>query len=444
MILIKKEIQSILYNFKNILLAYSGGIDSTVLLYNLVKLRKKYPLIIRAIHINHNLNKRSNDWMKFCFSECKKLNVLFIHKNIYINKKNNIEEYARKKRYQIFKKIIKNDEILVTAHNLDEQCETFFLSLKRGSGPKGLSGISIIRIINDFKIFRPFLNISKNNIINYAIKKKINWIEDPSNKNIKYDRNFLRNIILPKMIDRWPSFQITLARSIKNYNEQEKLLHDLIKPILIRLIQKDKSLFISPLYHFNIIKRNFIIRKWIEYNKYYYMPSRKLLNIIWNEVICCKNNNNPQVKIGEYIIRKYKNYLFCIKYFPDLKKKILVWNNLKKPLILPNKLGKIIIFYYKNYKKKLICIRKPKNNEIIYIKFNNSTEKYYFNNAKYKKNINNIWKNLNIPKWKREQIPLLFYNKKLIVELENQLITQYGQTDITEKNNWFIYFQKKY
>ncbi|WP_169780398.1 tRNA lysidine(34) synthetase TilS, partial [Enterobacteriaceae endosymbiont of Donacia piscatrix] len=158
--LIKKKIQSILFNFKNILLAYSGGIDSTVLLYNLVKLRKKYPLIIRAIHINHNLNKKSNDWVKFCFSQCKKLNVLFIHKNIYINKKSNIEEYARKKRHQIFKKIIKNNEILVTAHNLDEQCETFFLSLKRGSGPKGLSGMSTIKIVNNFKILRPFLKIT--------------------------------------------------------------------------------------------------------------------------------------------------------------------------------------------------------------------------------------------------------------------------------------------
>ncbi|QJC35294.1 tRNA lysidine(34) synthetase TilS [Enterobacteriaceae endosymbiont of Donacia proxima] len=441
--LIKKKIQSILFNFKNILFAYSGGIDSTVLLYNLVKLRKKYPFIIRAIHINHNLNKKSNYWTKFCFSQCKKLNVLFIHKNIYINKKKNIEECARKKRYQVFKKIIKNNEVLVTAHNLDEQCETFFLSLKRGSGPKGLSGMSTIKIIYNFKIFRPFLNISKNDIINYAIKKKINWIEDPSNKDIKYDRNFLRNIILPKIINRWPFFQKTLFRSIRNCSEQEKLLHNLIKPILMKLIQKNNSLFISPLYDFDMIKRNFIIRKWIEYNKYYYMPSRKLLDIIWKEIICCKNNN-PHIKIGEYVIRKYKNYLFCIKYFPNLKKNILIWNNSKKPLILPNNLGILTIIHYKNYEKKLIYIRKPKNNEIIYIKFNNPIEKYYFNNSKYKKNINNIWKNLNIPEWEKEQIPLLFYNEKLIVDLENKLITQYGQIDVLEKNNFFIYFQKKH
>ncbi|QJC36104.1 tRNA lysidine(34) synthetase TilS [Enterobacteriaceae endosymbiont of Donacia cincticornis] len=442
--LIKKKIQLMLYNFKKILLAYSGGIDSTVLLYNLVKLREKYPLIIRAIHINHNLHKKSDDWMKFCFLNCKKLNVLFIHKNIYINKNNNIEENARKKRYQIFKKIIKDNEILVTAHNLDEQCETFFLFLKRGSGPKGLSSMSTITMINNFKIFRPFLNISKNEIFNYAIKKKINWIEDPSNKDIKYDRNFLRNIILPKIINRWPFFQKNLARSIKNYDEQEKLLCDLMKPVLIKLIQKNNSLFISPLYSFKENKRNFIIRKWIEYNKYYYLPSRKLLNIIWNEIICCKNNNNPQIKIGEYSIRKYKNYLFCIKYFPNLKNNILIWNDFKKSLILPNKLGKLTILYHENNKKKITHIKKPENKEIVYIKFNNPTEKYYFNNSEYKKNINNIWKNLNIPKWEREQIPLLFYNEKLIAELKNQLITQYGQTDIVEKNNWFIYFQKKY
>ncbi|WP_169780397.1 tRNA lysidine(34) synthetase TilS, partial [Enterobacteriaceae endosymbiont of Donacia piscatrix] len=310
--------------------------------------------------------------------------------------------------------------------------------------PKGLSGMSTIKIVNNFKILRPFLKITKNDIINYATKKKIQWIDDPSNKDIKYDRNFLRNIILPKIINRWPFFLKVLSRSIKNCSEQEELLHNLIKPTLMKLIQKNNSLFISPLYNFNVVKRNFIIRKWIEYNKYYYMPSRKLLDIIWNEIICCKKNNNPQIKIGKYVIRKHKNYLFCIKNYLNLKKNILIWNNFEKPLILPNKLGILTILHHKNYKKKLIYIKKPKNNEIIYIKFNNPIEKYYFNNSKYKKNINNIWKNLNIPKWEREQIPLLFYNEKLIIDLKNKLVTQYGKIDFLEKNNFFIAFEKKH
>ncbi|QJC38145.1 tRNA lysidine(34) synthetase TilS [Enterobacteriaceae endosymbiont of Donacia marginata] len=443
--LIEKKTQEILYKYKKILIAYSGGIDSTVLLYNLFKLRNKYSLLLRAIHINHNLNYKSTFWMKQCFLQCKKWNISFIYKNIYIKHKNNIEQYARKKRYQIFKNIIYKNEILVTAHHLDDQCENFFLFLKRGSGPKGLSGISKIKIFDNLILFRPLLKISKKQIICYAIKKKLKWIEDPSNKNIKYDRNFLRNIILPKITTRWPFFKNAVIRSIQNYKEQEELLTDLINPILIKLIQKDNSLFIKPLYNFNIIKRNFIMRKWIEYNKYYYMPSRKILSIIWNEIVCCKNHNTPQIKIGQYIIRKYKNYLYCIKYFPNLQKNtILVWDNINIPLILPNKLGKLIILNLNlNYKKESIYIRKPHNNEIIYIRFNIS-EKCYFNGIKNKKNINYIWKKLSVPKWKRDQIPLLFYNNILIAELEHKLVTKEGIASIFKKDNFFIFWKKIY
>ncbi|QJC38561.1 tRNA lysidine(34) synthetase TilS [Enterobacteriaceae endosymbiont of Donacia fulgens] len=439
--LIEKKIQEILYKYKKILIAYSGGIDSTVLLYNLFKLRDKYPLLLRAIHINHNLNYKSNFWMEKCFLQCKKWNISFIYKNINIKCKNSIEQSARKKRYQIFKNIIYKNEILVTAHHLDDQCENFFLFLKRGSGPKGLSGISRIKIFDNLILFRPLLKISKKQIINYAIQKKLKWIEDPSNKNTKYDRNFLRNIILPKITNRWPFFKNSVIRSIKNYKEQEELLTELINPILIKLIQKDNSLFIKPLYNFNIIKRNFIIRKWIEYNKYCYLPSRKILLMIWNEIVCCKNNNNSQIKIGTYIIRKYKNYLYCIKYFPNLQNNILLWNNVKVPLILPNKLGKLIVLNTNlNYKKESIYIRKPKNNEIIYVKFNIS-EKYFFKN---KNNINSIWEKLSIPKWKREQIPLLFYNNILIAELENKLITKEGTATLFKKDNFFIFWNKIY
>ncbi|QJC37746.1 tRNA lysidine(34) synthetase TilS [Enterobacteriaceae endosymbiont of Donacia bicoloricornis] len=382
--------------------------------------------------------------MKKCSLQCKEWNISFIYKNIYIKNKNNIEQNARKERYQVFKNIIYKNEILVTAHHLDDQCENFFLFLKRGSGPKGLSGMSKIKIFDNLILFRPLLKISKKQIIHYAKQKKLKWIEDPSNKNIKYDRNFLRNIILPKITNRWPFFKNSVIRSIINYKEQEDLLTDLINPILIKLIQKDNSLFIKPLYNFNIIKRNFIIRKWIEYNKYYYLPSRKLLFIIWNEIICCKNNNNPQIKIGSYVIRKYKNYLFCIKYFPNLKNTILVWKNIKIPLILPYKLGKLIILNINiNYKKDSIYIRKPKNDEIIYIKFNISG-KCYFNSFKNKKNIHYIWKKLSIPKWKREQIPLLFYNNVLIAELENKLVTREGTATIYQKDNFFIFWSKIY
>ncbi|QJC31659.1 tRNA lysidine(34) synthetase TilS [Enterobacteriaceae endosymbiont of Donacia tomentosa] len=440
--LIDKHTQLILCKFKKILIAYSGGLDSTVLLYNLVKLRNKHPLLLRVIHINHNLCNLSNKWVEICSSQCKTFKVFFLHQNINIQKNSNIEKNARIERYKAIAQIIKHDEVLVTAHHLDDQCETFFLFLKRGSGPKGLSGIHQKNIINNIKLYRPLLNVTRKQILQYAIKNKLKWIEDSSNFDIKYDRNFLRNIILPKIMNRWPFFNKTVSRSAALCNEQEQLLNELINPLFYKLVQKNNSLFITPLYFYSEIKRNFIIRKWISYNECYYMPSKKMLSIIWNEIINCNNNANPKILIKKHVICKYKSFLHCIKYVNSLKKIVLIWKNFNKPLLLPNKLGKLI--YYSNInsdsKKNIINIRNPENNEILYIKFG-FIGKYYFDNIKKKKNIDDIWEDLSIPKWEREQIPLLFYNKIFIADLKNKIITKNGMSK--NKNNFFIFWDKK-
>ncbi|QJC30415.1 tRNA lysidine(34) synthetase TilS [Enterobacteriaceae endosymbiont of Neohaemonia nigricornis] len=438
--LITKNIQSILYKLQNILVAYSGGLDSSVLLYNLVKLRNKYPNIsLRAIHVNHNLTHQSKKWVNICFLECQKLNVIFLHKSIFCNNISNIEEIARIKRYIVFQQVIKNHEFLVTAHHLNDQCETILLALKRGSGPKGLSGIPYQNIINNIKVFRPLLNISKHKILEYAIQNKLQWIDDPSNSNINYDRNFLRNIILPQINDRWSYFNKNIVRSAQLCQEQEKLLNEFLNPILVNLIQKDKSLFYIPLKYYSIYKRNSILRKWLEYNECV-MPSRKVLFLIWKDIICC-NSPKSEILIKNKIICKYKSYLFCINndIFTD---KTLLWFNIHKPLILPYKLGKLNISL--KYTNNSIRIRYPEDNEYIYIKFFNNKKFYIYFNTIYKVSICSIWEKLSIPFWKRKQIPLLFYNNQFIADLENNICTTFNQLkNINSNKILFIKWDNK-
>ncbi|QJC29077.1 tRNA lysidine(34) synthetase TilS [Enterobacteriaceae endosymbiont of Plateumaris rustica] len=435
-----KKIQFILHKLQKILVAYSGGLDSTVLLFNLVKLRKKYPYIkLRAIHINHNLNFYSKEWSKICFLKCQKWNIPIICKNIILNhKKGNIEEKARIERYKIFNNIIENNEIIVTAHHLDDQYETILLFLKRGSGPKGLSGISQTHIINKLRLFRPLLNISRKELLNYAMKNNLDWIEDQSNLNNKYDRNFLRNIILPHLHYRWPFFKKSVLKTSSICREQEELITDLLSSVMKKLIQYNNSLFFIPLHKYSIIKRNTIIRKWIEYNKCQ-MPSRKVLSIIWEEVVCSKSNFKSYVKISNYQIRKYNSCLYCIKNFFTLKNNIYKWINVLIPFILPNNLGKLI--FLSKYKKNTLQIRKPKKKEIVFIKFY-ITGEYYFLNLKKKNKIHNIWNKLNIPIWERNNIPLLFYNNIFIAELQNNLVTIEGINNEKEEN--FIFWDKNF
>ncbi len=137
--LIENIIKNLINKYKNFLVGYSGGVDSTVLLYSLNKF-KKY-INIRAIHINHNILYISKKWEKKCIKFCKINKIHLIKKNIYIKNKSNLEHKLRIKRYKIYKKYIKKNEILLTAHHKNDQIETIFLSLKRGCGIKGLIGI---------------------------------------------------------------------------------------------------------------------------------------------------------------------------------------------------------------------------------------------------------------------------------------------------------------
>ncbi|QJC31251.1 tRNA lysidine(34) synthetase TilS [Enterobacteriaceae endosymbiont of Macroplea mutica] len=436
--LISKKIQHILYKLHNILIAYSGGVDSSVLLYDLVQLRKKYPSItIRAVHINHNLNDISKTWINKCFLICKKWHVDFIYKNIFIYKKSNIEEEARIKRYKILNNLIKADEYLVTAHHLDDQCETILLALKRGSGLKGLSGITEQNSIKKMKIFRPLLHIPKKKILWYAIQQNITWIDDPSNIDNRYDRNFLRNIILPQINIRWPFFRKTIIRSAKICQEQETLLNEFLNPILNNLIQNNKSIFFTPLKFYSVYKRYAILRKWLEYNKCY-MITYKTLSLIWNEVICARKLTS-KIIIYNKIICKNDTYLFCLNYIPILQKNVLCWYDIRYDLILPYNLGKLCIV--KKDIKNSIAVRCPYINEHIYVKFYSHQEIYFYQNNFKKININHIWNKLAIPFYQRNQIPLLFYNNYLIADLENHLITIHGKV-ITNDQSLYITWVK--
>jgi len=181
------------YQNKSFLVAYSGGLDSTVLLYKLLEIKKKYYIKIRAIHINHNLTLLSKKWSEHCKKICNINHIPLIVENINIkNKTNNLEEKLRIKRYNIIYNHLFSDEILLTGHHINDQCETFFLSLKRGSGPTGLSSMSFETLFGTKKIVRPFLKKTKIELQTWAKKKKLHWIEDFSNLNIDYDRNFIQ------------------------------------------------------------------------------------------------------------------------------------------------------------------------------------------------------------------------------------------------------------
>ncbi|CAL4318893.1 tRNA(Ile)-lysidine synthase [Buchnera aphidicola (Sipha maydis)] len=405
MINIKKKISK----YKKFLLAYSGGIDSTVLLYKLLKYKKKKNISIRAIHINHQINPESKNWSKYCKKICNKNNIPIIVKKIHFLKKN-IEAQARKQRYHIFKKNLLPKEVLLTGHNLDDQCETLLLSIKRGSGLQGLSGISYKKKFFKNYLIRPLLKFSKNKIKKWAISKNLTWIEDKSNYDVSYDRNFLRHKIIPKIHQRWNFFKKNCLKISKIIYQEHKLLNKLILSILKKNLYKKNALKINKIKKMHNKMQYLIIKKWISFRIKKNLSHHFIKKIIKN-ILQKNKKKNPHIEFKKYEIWNYNEHLYLIKKTPKMKDFIIFWHYPYKKIKFPKNFG-FLKMKNKKHTKKSLNIRAPKKKQIISIKFH-TNKKIKINNNR-PKTLKKIFNEYKIPPWKRKKIPLLFYNNIFI------------------------------
>ncbi|PPI88686.1 tRNA lysidine(34) synthetase TilS [Candidatus Pantoea edessiphila] len=425
------KVDSLLYNNSRVVIAFSGGLDSTALLHYLSIWHKVHPQSnLRAIHINHGLNINANSWASHCRKLCLKwkINCSILKIKIKNTNKKGIEATARKERYKALISSLYPEEILLTAHHLDDQCETFLLAIKRGSGPLGLGAIYPLIIIGNNKILRPFLEYPRKLIKSYAKKYHLNWIEDESNYNIDFDRNFLRNLILPKIIAKWPNFIETTTRTSLLCRKQELLIDELLLDQLENLISKDGSLYFLPLLKMSDIKVYALLRRWIA-KQGSLMPSYNKLKVIYYEIILSRKDAQPRLKLGSYEIRRFRNYLYILPINKSLKNITINWKNLNTELVLPQNLGLLKA----NYNNKLI--RLPIYNEYVTIQFY-ANGSCHLVGRKNKYKIKKIWQEFNIPPWNRHRIPLIYYNQILICAV-NLFITVDG-TVLNDNNGWQV------
>ena len=216
---------------KSIFIGYSGGPDSTALVHLLSILNAKQELNLKAIHINHNLSKHSSIWENHCVETCSKLNVNLITKSIEIKVDGGgLESASRKARYRVFKKILTRDDQLLLGHHSDDVAETLIMRLMRGTGPDGMEGPKLKRSLGQGVLVRPFLGVSKKEILDYLKKHNIDYIKDDSNLSSDFDRNYLRNEIFPMLEKKWNNFSnrvSNFSKIIKDRNDNySDLMHE--------------------------------------------------------------------------------------------------------------------------------------------------------------------------------------------------------------------------
>ena len=413
-----------LLNFQSILVAFSGGLDSTVLLHQLVQWRAQHPEVaLRAIHIHHGLSPHADSWVQHCESVCMQWQVPLVVERVHLEDDGlGIEAQARRARYQAFAQTLLPGEVLMTAQHLDDQCETFLLALKRGSGPAGLSAMGENSPFAGTQLIRPLLAQTREALEAWARQHELCWIEDESNQDDTYDRNFLRLRVTPLLQQRWPHFAQAVARSAALCAEQESLLDELLASDLADCITAHGTLLLVPLMMVSDVRRAALLRRWLA-GLNAPMPSRDGLERIWQEVALAREDASPCFRLGEYEVRRYQSQLWWVKSVDGQSETVIPWLEWKTPLALPAGLGSVQLISAGE-------LRMPQEDETVSIRFKAPGLLHIVGRNGGRK-LKKIWQEQGIPPWRRDTTPLLFYGETLIAAA-GVFVTREGAADDEE------------
>ena len=296
-----------------IYIAYSGGIDSHVLLHlcaSQTDLRTK----IVAVYVNHGLQTEAKAWGVHCRSQSEKLAVPFINIGVNAHPKNgeSPEAAAREARYRALQDLLKpNDSVLLAQHR-EDQMETLLLQLFRGAGIQGLAAMPIATSFGQGHMLRPLLDIAKADIQEYANIHQLEWIEDPSNQSPDFDRNYLRNTILPLLRQRWPSIDKTVARSARHCSEALELLETWGDSYAQALFDPlEKTLHLEKLTSSTDTEINWALRQWFRALALK-PPSEAMLNNLKAQLLHARPDSYPMIQSQGCVFTRFRQTLFCL------------------------------------------------------------------------------------------------------------------------------------
>jgi len=410
--LVDKAFVSLLKSHKKIksmTVALSGGVDSVVLLHLLHQLQKTHHFTLKASHVHHGLSKNADKWVKFCEKLCAKLSISLDVNYIQLPQKKSlgIEGEARRLRYE--KLLQTKTDLVVLAHHEDDQAETFLLQLIRGAGVKGLS--SMAHFDDRRRLWRPLLNASRTDIESYAKKYKLKWLEDESNQNTDFDRNFIRSKVLPILKNRFSHIIKVISRSSSHLAEAQHLLDDLAKLDLKNTLKSSNykhKLQVKTLEKLSLSRAKNVLRYWLEINDQL-MPSKDLLDECLRQVLIAKKDATIKIQLAkDFEIRRYKDEIYIVKKNKNKEKNYaIIWQG-EPEILLPN--GTQLNF--KKVKGRGINF-KFLGNQKLKIRNRQGGEFFKPDPKRPTKKIKQLLQESDLPPWEREFFPMIFVDNEL-------------------------------
>lgn len=395
------------------LIAYSGGLDSTVLLSLCSCLRSKgWISDFLVVHINHGLHPNADEWSDFCRDVCSTLAIQFQSTRVSVRADHgeSLEEAARVARYQVFKKILRDSDILLTAHHRDDQAETLLLQLFRGAGVEGLAGMADAMPCGSGKLVRPLLTFPRQDLVRYAREKRLNWIEDSSNEDVSFDRNFLRHRVMPLLKERWVAVDKTVARSARHCAEAKRGLDLRAEQLLASVFDQNRgTLKISTLKSFDKDDKLLVIRHWIK-RLGLRNPSTVISQKILNEVIYAASDRIPQVVWNDVVVSRYRDELYLFRKPLDFDPlQVIDWNG-QDILDIPGDCGRLEVIQDAEIGIPKLRWRRGS----ITVRFRHGGESCRLPKRRGTHTLKKLFQEKSIPPWVRKRAPLIYIDGQLV------------------------------
>jgi tRNA(Ile)-lysidine synthase len=384
----------------------SGGVDSVVLLHLFVQLRQKLQINLTAIHVHHGISPHADEWQAFCQRLCGQLNVACAVRKVALDHRaaSGLEAEARAARYQQYAQ--QQVDLIALAHHRDDQAETLMLQLLRGSGVKGLSAMAKYRQLSGQPGYlRPLLDLDRGEIVDWARAHQLQWVEDESNTDTRYARNFLRRDFLPGLNQRYPAWRECLARSAENLAEASLLLEELAKMDAQHGIVEQRLYCpyirqISPARARNLL-RYFIAQHGCR------MPSQDKLADMLGQIINTQHDNHMAIQHDEHTLYRYQDWVYLIKRLPNIERSAQ-WRWPAESELLILEIGRLEIQQSVGRgiaKEKFVDIN---------VRLRQGGEVIWPDCKRPRRKLKDLLQQSRMPVWQRDRMPLIYSAETLI------------------------------
>jgi tRNA(Ile)-lysidine synthase len=422
----------------DVIVAYSGGIDSHVLLHAMAQWmqRHAFPFSCQAIYIDHQLSPYAAAWAKHCQAICQSLNIDYGSFKVELNAQRgqSLEALARDARYQALQRQMRLNSLLLTGQHSDDQAETVLLQLFRGAGPQGLAAMPRHKKMGPGHLGRPLLGLTRAQLLDYARQYQLHWVEDESNQVLRFARNRVRQQILPLVHQHFKGVKHCLARSARLCAQSQQLLQDLAGLDYAKVATPDQQLYSAPLQALSRARQANLIRYWLQQH-HLPCPTERKLNALLAQ-LTAREDAQPCIEWPGVTVRRFQGIWYATTklaspshYLPNVAPH---WD-LRQPLYLPN--GQTLKAQL-TQGTGLIQQAMP-----LRVGFRQGGERCKPAGYAHSRPLKKWLQDFKVPPWQRHSIPLLYYQHTLVAVV-GYFICHGWQVNTAKQSGYMFYLEE--